>query len=376
MSAEKRDEDATEERESMSSLIVRALGRPENAVPPAEQGAGQMLEPGPGAAPDSDETFAALLRAIESTVIAENMKRGAPFIAAPDIPEATEPAESDATIPDTTLPIAGQEFAAPAQMPPPFVAQPGKSAPHEPAQSDATISASTLPVDSPPTTATPPQGPASPAQPREPLPGRRHLPPPASQTIFAADEAALESAPSSRSPAVEDRTPAPFIARPKDDRARPAAKIDATTAPADRGGKQFSKWLRSWFSPDPMPDPRLCQRTYNPPLVAYYWTGGTPKPHVVADISPEGLYLVSDDRWVPGTRVTMALQRTDQMSDLPESWIAVDVNVVRWGNDGLGGEFIPAVLSLGYSAARRMELRADKESLERFLNNLAEPSQA
>jgi hypothetical protein len=52
----------------------------------------------------------------------------------------------------------------------------------------------------------------------------------------------------------------------------------------------------------------------------------------------------------------------------------VDVKVVRWGNDGLGGAFVPSTTSLGYASARRIEQhRADKETLEQFVRYLAAP---
>ena len=62
----------------------------------------------------------------------------------------------------------------------------------------------------------------------------------------------------------------------------------------------------------------------------------------------------------------MTLQRTDQERGTPEWWIAVDVLIVRLGNDGIGGAFIQSMPGFVPSAARTLENCADKMFLERF----------
>ncbi len=139
--------------------------------------------------------------------------------------------------------------------------------------------------------------------------------------------------------------------------------------------ERLSTWLQNWLSA-PLPrDQRRSQRLVKPPLVAYYWTGGAPPPQAVADISPDGLYLVTHDRLLPGTRVSMTLQRSDQERESTGWWIAVDVMVVRLGNDGFAGAFIPSMPGLSYTAARRAGNRGDKETLVRFVKHLTVSTQ-
>jgi len=60
----------------------------------------------------------------------------------------------------------------------------------------------------------------------------------------------------------------------------------------------FIKFLR-WLSTDR----RSSKRHPLPGLVAYYWTGGAPQAFHIADISTHGLYLLTDERWFPGTMI-------------------------------------------------------------------------
>jgi hypothetical protein len=101
--------------------------------------------------------------------------------------------------------------------------------------------------------------------------------------------------------------------------------------------KPAKSWLARWLSPDP-PDPRKAARESLSGLAACFWTGGVPEQHSVRDISSTGLYVFTEERWYPGTAVRMTL--TDLMEPTRERSISVEVRVVRWGNDGVGVEFI------------------------------------
>jgi hypothetical protein len=100
--------------------------------------------------------------------------------------------------------------------------------------------------------------------------------------------------------------------------------------------KQLRNWLERWWSPDP----RKAPRTSAPGLAAYFWNGSTPAAHRIRDISSSGLYLVTEERWYPGTLVLMTLQRTDCGEEVAERTIAVQSRAVRWGPDGVGLQLI------------------------------------
>ena len=71
------------------------------------------------------------------------------------------------------------------------------------------------------------------------------------------------------------------------------------------------KSVTGWFKKRSSAEQRKAQRMKAPLLVAYYWDGAAPIAHQVQDISSTGFYLLTTERWLPGTMVTMTLQRTD-----------------------------------------------------------------
>jgi len=95
-------------------------------------------------------------------------------------------------------------------------------------------------------------------------------------------------------------------------------------------------WLERWWSPDP----RKAPREPGPGLAAYYWNGATPQAHSVRYISSTGLYVVTEERWYPGTLVLMTLQNTEAGEKIGERSISVMSRAVRWGNDGVGLQFM------------------------------------
>jgi len=137
-------------------------------------------------------------------------------------------------------------------------------------------------------------------------------------------------------------------------------KTGTKPAPAQRN------WLQRWWSPDPRKAPREAA----PGLAAYYWNGAAPEAHGIRDISSTGLYLVTEERWYPGTLVLMTLQRTDVGEETAERSIAVQSRAVRWGQDGVGLQFIlPDSKDLKSGNSGLLE-GADRKEFERFLQQL------
>ena len=119
-------------------------------------------------------------------------------------------------------------------------------------------------------------------------------------------------------------------------------------------------WLERWWSPDP----RQAPRDPAPGLAAYYWTGGPSTAHEIRDISATGLYVVTEERWYPGTLVLMTLQNTAFGEQVAERTICVHSRAVRWGKDGVGLQFV-----LQKSDDPSMGA-ADRKALDRFLQRL------
>jgi hypothetical protein len=153
---------------------------------------------------------------------------------------------------------------------------------------------------------------------------------------------------------LEDRS------EPEEDEVQAAHEM-VLVQPGVRGEKPPKSWLDRFWSPDP----RRAPRDASPRLAAYYWTGAAPAAHDIRDISSTGMYIVTEERWYPGTLVLMTLQRTDDGDELTERSVAVLSRAVRWGEDGVGLQFI---LPRGQGGQRTDG--ADKKTLEKFLSGL------
>src|SRR5436305_5962782 len=130
------------------------------------------------------------------------------------------------------------------------------------------------------------------------------------------------------------------------------------------------KSATNWFSFTRLPfsEHRKAQRMKGPLIVAYYWDGAAPKSHTIQDISSTGFYLVTKERWLPGTMVTMTLQRTDIGLGHPgtPSHIAVVSKVVRLSEDGVAFAFVPLDSHPGDLKSKPV----DKKGLHRFVEQL------
>src|SRR3954464_10474925 len=62
--------------------------------------------------------------------------------------------------------------------------------------------------------------------------------------------------------------------------------------------------------------------------------------HGVRDISPSGLYLLTDGRWYPGTLVMLTLQKNGEILAGSQQSVAVEARVIRSGDDGVGLAFV------------------------------------
>jgi hypothetical protein len=102
--------------------------------------------------------------------------------------------------------------------------------------------------------------------------------------------------------------------RSKEERSKPQQTYEMDLIePGMKDVKPPKSWLERLWSPDPRkaPDQRKSTRGPAPGLAAYYWTGAAPKAHIIRDISASGLYIVTEERWYPGTLILVTLQGED-----------------------------------------------------------------
>jgi Flp pilus assembly protein TadG len=131
--------------------------------------------------------------------------------------------------------------------------------------------------------------------------------------------------------------------------------------------------VRSWFKRlSSSSDRRRSQRLESPLLAAYYWDGAVPMAHQIRNISSTGFYLLTRERWHPGTVVTMTLQRTDiiDANAGTEHYISVLSKVVRLGEDGVGFAFVPLETKDSGAAKVSRSKPVGKKALGRFLEQI------
>ena len=145
-----------------------------------------------------------------------------------------------------------------------------------------------------------------------------------------------------------------------------AAEIETSSTSNVSWFMRFLRWLST--------DRRASKRHPLPGLVSYYWTGGAPQAFHIADISNVGIYLLTDERWFPGTMILMTLQRTNTDGDDPDDFISVLTKVIRWGTDGVGLSFVPSNTVDLNSGEPLPETGVGRKALHRFIQRVQEPS--
>lgn len=107
-------------------------------------------------------------------------------------------------------------------------------------------------------------------------------------------------------------------------------KPDADTIAASIG------WLEKFLTPEA---DRAARRVVDQ-FAAYRWNGSAMTQDMVRDISSSGLYLVTKDRWQPGTILALTLQREGPLDLDPAHRITTQTKVIRCGVDGVGLSFL------------------------------------
>jgi hypothetical protein len=150
-------------------------------------------------------------------------------------------------------------------------------------------------------------------------------------------------------------------------RSKPAASSVPAKPKADPSASTLRSKFKHWLNPASSPsDRRRNSRRYVPGMVAHYFTGGAPKPHDVADISMTGMYLLTDDRWMPGTMIQMTLQKPCAQGEKKQS-INVLSRIVRRGSDGVAAEFVMSEALSRISHDIQPSQATDKFALARFI---------
>lgn len=183
------------------------------------------------------------------------------------------------------------------------------------------------------------------------------------QPISVAPVAPIQAPPALAAPVAP--SPAPQPSAPE----QPAAPEPNDDQPWVKRHKAPKGWLERLLASEPA-DPRRAQRLAIPWLGAYFFTGGKPVAYAVRDISSTGLYVLTEERWYPGTviRVTLA----DGRHPTPDRSFTANARVMRAGKDGVGFQFVlnEDRRSGKQSGIDNQALGVDREQIELFLHRL------
>ncbi len=153
-----------------------------------------------------------------------------------------------------------------------------------------------------------------------------------------------------------------------------ADKQDTSETPEQEKPSLKARFLR-WLFPDITADRRLGNRRPLPGLIAYYWTGGAPQAFRLRDVSPNGFYLLTEERWIEGTRIMMTLQMEATADENIADTACVESQVVRWGEDGVGFKFVQSEFVDLNSGELVSGKRFEKVAFQQFLDRLAVPNE-
>src|SRR5215469_6747644 len=134
--------------------------------------------------------------------------------------------------------------------------------------------------------------------------------------------------------------------------------------PLKRKRPPLAERLQRWLEGPRLDGKRRAVRRSEPGLTAFYWSGGSPEPHEVLNISESGFYVRTKDFWSPNTLVRMILQRKGD----PRHSIRILARVVRVDKGGVGHEFVTTEALIDLRARYVIpDQGTDQRALERFL---------
>jgi hypothetical protein len=87
------------------------------------------------------------------------------------------------------------------------------------------------------------------------------------------------------------------------------------------------------------PEQRRSNRFTVPNLLAFLGSVRNAKPYEIGDVSTSGCYMITRERWLPGTVLPVTLLRTKTTGNDTVTTITLQSTVVRSGPDGVGFAF-------------------------------------
>jgi hypothetical protein len=131
-----------------------------------------------------------------------------------------------------------------------------------------------------------------------------------------------------------------------------------------RAKEPLMKRLIRWICPDQ----RVANRHSMPPLTAWLGMVRSSKEYKVGDVSVAGFYMITEERWIPGTSFPVTLERTDD-AGMGRS-LTVHASVVRIGEDGVGFTFLQNAAEESADGPTGANSKVDLTKLAQFLKGI------
>jgi hypothetical protein len=158
----------------------------------------------------------------------------------------------------------------------------------------------------------------------------------------------------------------------------PARSISSSqTKPGDQpdiiiseSGKKKMGRLKSWFNRWRCRNARKARREPSHPRRAHFRSGASAEGYALWNVSVSRIFVVTKERWYPGTTTRVRLSKTGNWELGSERSICVHSKAVRWGNEGLG---LHCVLKDRVKTRRKETALgdgADGEEIDVFLRQL------
>src|SRR5262245_17169609 len=102
----------------------------------------------------------------------------------------------------------------------------------------------------------------------------------------------------------------------------------------------MNSWVAAFYKWVTRCNRRECVRQPSQ-FVAFYWTGGATLAYPLKDISPNGAFILTQDRWGPGTMLRVLLQDREGADGAASGQVTqLHAVVVRHAEDGMGVRFL------------------------------------
>ena len=124
--------------------------------------------------------------------------------------------------------------------------------------------------------------------------------------------------------------------------------------------KRLIRWI--------CPDQRVANRHAMPPLTVWLGMVRTSKEYKVADVSVAGFFMITEERWIPGTAFPVTLERTDEAG--AGRCLTVKASVVRAGDEGVAFTFLQDANEEVADGPTGANTRVDLTKLAQFLKGL------